>query len=467
MRIHMGLCALLTVALMTSGLWAADDSADRMNKFEQRLNELEKKHTAELKARDEEIARLRAIVEKLSPPTTRGSDIDKGREGALKQLESPTTKPSDIEKAKRDVLADIDSRRASEITKRIMANFNPDLAVVSDLVASYSRDRNNDALNRIDVREVELDLRAAVDPRADGVAILAFARDADNPVFPTAEGPSGPDTSVSIEEAYLFLHDFGVPNLTAKLGRFHLRFGRQNVLHSHDLPTTDAPFVNQAFLAPEALTDAGLSLSYVIPNPWNQYFEVITEIISGEGANAASPTLHGDLSVDSPALNTHFLWNTDIGKDWNLELGTSYLMGHADRDNSLDVRLFGGDATLIHTDPTGRFNNQLIQAELIYGNVDQPRGNTADSLGAYLLVQQQLNRDWYTGVRLDWTEDANNDKKEAWGVSPYVSWYWSEFLRFRVEYQHKDGDVPNNDIVFFQATWIFGAHPPHPYWAMK
>ena len=45
-----------------------------------------------------------------------------------------------------------------------------------------------------------------------------------------------------------------------------MRFGRQNVLHLHELPTTNPSFVSQSFLAPEALSDAGLSLGYVVPN---------------------------------------------------------------------------------------------------------------------------------------------------------------------------------------------------------
>src|SRR5205814_4895099 len=155
--------------------------------------------------------------------------------------------------------------------------------------------------------------RAAVDPRADGVAILSVHRDVDNPAFPgphTYDEQSGPDTGVDIEEAYLFLHDFGIPNLTAKLGRFHVRFGRQNILHLHDLPTTDPPLVNQAFLAPEALTDSGLSLSYVIPPKLigGQYVDIFSEIVAGEGVGAESPTLRVDVSVDSPAFNTHVLW---------------------------------------------------------------------------------------------------------------------------------------------------------------
>ena len=82
-------------------------------------------------------------------------------------------------------------------------------------------------------------------------------------------------------------------------------------------------------------------------------------------------------------------------------------------------------------------------------------------------MQQQLNRHWYAGVRLDWTENALDSNQETWGISPYITWYWSEFLRFRAEYQHKAGDVPTEDTLFLQATWVFGAHPPHPYWSMK
>ena len=90
-----------------------------------------------------------------------------------------------------------------------------------------------------------------------------------------------------------------MPNLTAKVGRFHVRFGRQNILHAHDLPTTDPPFVNQAFLAPEALTDAGLSLSYVIPPALvgNQYIEVVEEILAGEGASSDAPVFGGDIEL--------------------------------------------------------------------------------------------------------------------------------------------------------------------------
>src|SRR5207244_2997662 len=83
-------------------------------------------------------------------------------------------------------------------------------------------------------------------------------------------------------------------------GRFHLRFGRQNLLHAHNWPTADNNFVNQSFLGPEAITDNGLSLSYVIPPRLmgNQYVELVTEVITGEG-DEEQPALNNDAFVDS------------------------------------------------------------------------------------------------------------------------------------------------------------------------
>lgn len=331
-----------------------------MDRFEQRLSELEKKYQADLKARNEEIARLKAIVERQqaerrrqsatrpSPLITLNPENTPGAESS-----APTTNPADeIEAAKQAVLRDIETRQAPAATLRVPANFNPNIAVVGDFHGNVSTNNENPARNRWDIASVELDLRAAVDPRADAVVILPVSRDIDDPrFFNPATARGNVDTSIVVEEAYLFLHDFGVPNLTAKLGRYHLRFGRWNVLHAHDWPTVDNAFAVQSFLGPDALEDSGLSLSYVVP----------------------------------PKL-----------------IGHQYV-------------------TLMHTDPTGRFNNQIFQGELFDGIVDTSDTRTQHSLGAYLLAQQQLNRDWYLGTRLDWTQDALDENKDIWGASAYCA----------------------------------------------
>jgi hypothetical protein len=448
-----------------------NSTESRLDRLERRFEESERRHQAELKLRDDEIARLKAQLRQgtAAGPTTAPSTRDTSTEDMLKEIQgaTPNAEAAELERTRREVFRDAATRGP---LSRSPVSFNPDFAVVTDYHASVSTDNDNPARNRFDVGSVELDLRAAVDPRADAVAIIPISRDVEDPLFfhGKRDANGSIDTSVDIEEAYLFLHDFGMPNLTAKLGRFHLRFGRMNLLHSHDWPTADNSFVNQSFLGSESLNDSGLSLSYVVPPKLigGNYVEAIVELISGEG-DESNPVLNNSALVDSPAVNVHLLWNRDIARDWNLEIGSSALFGKHNDDNRQNARLFGGDVTLIHTDPSGRFNNLLLQAEGIYGIVDTSRADTQHSCGAYLLAQQQVNRDWYLGCRLDWTQNALDEHEEVWGVSPYVSWYWSEFLRWRLEYQHKDGDVKREDTLYIQATWIFGAHPPHPYWAMR
>jgi hypothetical protein len=458
-----------------TALHAQNSPDDRLRRLEERFDAMERQHQAELKQRDDEIARLRAKVDAAAPAAPQG-----GQDALIGEIDragTPSAAAAKVTDAQRAVAQDAALRSAPfqlgarNAVSFNAVSFNPDIAVITDFLASYSSNRQNDALNRFDVREVELDFRAAVHPSADAVVILAFERDAENPVFAELgeEEEGGLNSSVNVEEAYLFLHDFGMPNLTAKLGRYHMRFGRQNMLHLHDLPTIDPPLVNQAFLAPEALVDSGLSLSYVIPPGYvgNQYIEVIGEILAGEGGGSESATLRGDLDVDSPAFNTHVLWNTNLPGGMNLELGGSWLTGHASGDNEQDVNVFGVDATLIRRDPRGGFFNQLLQAEAMYSETDNEDADEQHAFGAYVLGQQQINRDWFAGLRLDYTENPNADGDEAWAVSPYVSYYWSEFLRFRMQYQHRGGDVESEDNLFLQGTWIFGAHPPHPYWSMR
>jgi hypothetical protein len=454
MRTHMSVAVVLAlvVSAMSRAETAANQDDARMQEFERRLNELEKKYQDDLLKRDAEIAALRAEM------TRRVQEQPAITQERIKEQQQMLD----------EMLHEIETGRAvTPPEPRKGFSFNPDIAVITDFLGTWSNHRENDAYNRFDVREVELDIRAAVHPMADGVVILALENDVENPVFPTGEPLEGVETSFNAEEAYLFFHDFGIKNLTAKLGIFHVFFGRQNMLHLHDLPTSDPSFVNQAFLAPESLTDSGVSLSYVIPNPWDQYFEIVFEVLSGEGAGSESPSLLADLEVDSPATNLHALWNVDIGKEWNMELGGSWLWGHASADNALDVNLLGGDLTLMRIDPTGGFNNFVFQSEFIHGDIDLDDGSSQDSWGVYFLAQQQLNKDWYAGMRVDWTENPVDPGQEIWGVSPYVSWYLSEFLRFRVEYQHRDGDVPDADVLMFQVTWVFGAHPPEPYWRFR
>src|SRR5439155_17808543 len=83
---------------------------DRLNRLEQRVNQLEQ----DLKSRDAEIAQL------------------KSQKAAAGTPSATNASPDAIEQTKQDVLKDIESRNPLVPTLRNPANFNPDLAVITD-----------------------------------------------------------------------------------------------------------------------------------------------------------------------------------------------------------------------------------------------------------------------------------------------------------------------------------------------
>jgi hypothetical protein len=93
--------------------------------------------------------------------------------------------------------------------------------------------------------------------------------------------------------------------------------------------------------------------------------------------------------------------------------------------------------------------------------------------GWYAYAEVQPTRRWAGGLRYDNTELLEAPGRE-WAIGPYVAFWPSEFLRFRLGYKKtkrdsresfsaNDASGRNADEVFFQATFILGAHPAHPF----
>src|SRR3954465_2718824 len=130
----------------------------RLDRVERRLNEMDQRHRDEPKGRDQKIADLeRQLREKTVTPT-------------------PTA--DDVERTKNDVLRDLESRNpVTQQTKRTPVSFNPDLAVAGDFQGNAPTNNNSPARNPFDIPSVDLGLRAAIAPRADGGVILPVSRD--------------------------------------------------------------------------------------------------------------------------------------------------------------------------------------------------------------------------------------------------------------------------------------------------
>jgi hypothetical protein len=368
---------------------------------------------------------------------------------------------------------------AAAPVQTIPGALNPAIGVVGNLLArGDSRKVFNEEGTRIDnranLREAEIDMRVPVDPYADGVLIASLEQEAAG------------QFAVGIEEGYVtikklpFLEQTPL-GLRLKAGRFRPFFGRNNVLHTHDLPQSMRPLPVQEFLGPEGFAQNGLSGTFYIPTPWDREgsLDATVELLSG-GEIALSP----DISSRNSYLG-HLRWFRTFRTAHNLELGWSSYYRPSGAESS-STALHGVDLTY-RWKPLrrGQWQSFLLSGELMFARRAYPEAAAGPDvapaleglqpghgkpLGYTLFGQWQFDRRTYAGLRWDQADVLFDPGLKRRSITPYLSYYFSEFLRFRLNYEHRWSDLSTDDgrnSVFAELNWIFGAHPPEPYWVNR
>ncbi|MBI4526621.1 MAG: hypothetical protein HY695_22705 [Deltaproteobacteria bacterium] len=358
---------------------------------------------------------------------------------------------------------------------------NPTITVFGNFVGRWDSRRvfNEDGdriSNKFNLREVEVDMRAAIDPYADGVLIASL------------ESETPGQFSASVEEGYAVIKklpflDEPPLGLKLKVGRFRPLFGKFNVIHTHDLPTTFRSLPTAEFMGEEGLIQNGVSGNFFIPKPWDpdSSLDATIEILNG-----------GDIAISSDARArmsylAHLRWFRTFQDAHSLELGwSSYFHPAGNKVRSAD---FHGIDLMYRWKPLrqGEWKSFLLGGEFMFAprahpNASEPadvdRAITLRDLqpgrgkpyGLSLLTQWQFNQRTYAGLRWDYTTTLFNPGLKRRSLTPYVSYYFTEFLRARLNYEHRWSDLfteNNRKSMFFELNWVFGSHPPEPFWVNK
>jgi hypothetical protein len=310
--------------------------------------------------------------------------------------------------------------------------------------------------NRFFPREIELSLFGQIDPYARAEVRIE-----------SGEEEPGAETGVSLAEANLTL--LTLPwGTQLKMGQMRARFGYSNQIHEHDLPWVDRPNALRNFLGEEGLTEKGFEATIVPDLPF--YLEGLVGVFNGDNEAAFG---YGKLSqpLVTGRLRTFF----ELADEHALQLGVSGASGQT--PDRLPSQLAAFDLKY-KLRPDGWLHPLLtVGAEGIYSvrRVENDLGEkaTRGRFGWYGYAEIQPWRRWAGGVRYDWSQYPVNPGRE-WAVEPYVTFWPSEFLRFRLAYKHTDrsqreafsengGSGRLVDELFFQASFILGAHPAHPF----
>jgi hypothetical protein len=364
------------------------------------------------------------------------------------------------------------------IQQTIPGVLNPAIAVVGNLVGrADSRKVFNDEGNRVDnkmiLREAEVDFRVPVDPYADGVLITAL------------ESETPGRFSVGVEEGYVNIKklpflDHQPLGLKIKAGRFRPLFGKINVLHTHDLPQTYRPLPIQEFLGQEGFVGDGISANIFLPTPWeNSSLDLTLEALTG-GDIAFSPDPNSRVSYLG-----HLRYFTTFKNSHNLEFGwSSYFHPAGNNIQKADIH----DLDFMYRwkpSRLGEWKSFVLGGEFMFARRVYPEAAESSDVeqsirdlppgrgkpfGYYLFTQWQFDKRTYAGVRMDQASVLFNPSLKRRSLTPYLSYYFSEFLRFRLNFEHRWSDLFTEDrrnSVFAELNFVFGSHPPEPFWVNK
>ena len=363
------------------------------------------------------------------------------------------------------------SRRPAMGPQRPPANprLMPDLSVIGDFVSDLSPEGSTqEDGTRLGVREIEVALGANVDPyfRADFILGLS-----------DLEG-------IGIEEAYATA--VALPaNLQARVGRFHMPFGKQNLTHRAELHTIEYPWVIQRFMGPEAMKGTGLWISKIFA-PFGFYQELqltVVDGIGGEGDEELITEEPPNRNFDGLAFSARLRNYWDVSEAANLELSGSALTGRrkqpfdfAPRPGS-DVNAVVAGQALLGADLTfrwrpleqGLYRSFIANVEFMHqlnARESDPAylGPNRDFSGAYGFARWQLTRRLHLGARYDWVQDPELDGGTLTAGSGYLQWFPSEFSKVNLAFERTmpSGFEAVNRILL-QATFAIGPHRPHPF----
>jgi len=322
--------------------------------------------------------------------------------------------------------------------------------------------------NRFFPREVELSLFGQIDPYASAVVRIEAGEEA-----------RGQETPISLAEANVTL--LTLPYGTqAKFGQMRNRFGYSNEVHEHDLAWVDRPNVMRNFFGPEGLVEKGMEATLVPDLPF--YVEALFGLFNGD-----NETAFGRGSLQNPLYTGRVRTFFEIGDAHGLQVGMSVAGGT--NEDKLSTTILGWEGRYKYR-PDGWLHPLLtVTGEGLYsmrkapvgvdtdqdGIVDRVDKRSRNHSGWYTAVEVQPFRRWAGGFRYDWSQYPSNPGWE-WAIEPYVTFWPSEFLRFRLAYKHTDrspqtreafnlngGSARLVDELLFQGTFVLGAHPAHPF----
>jgi len=359
--------------------------------------------------------------------------------------------------------------------QRSLQALNPEISLTGDVFGSL--DPDDPGADAFLAREFEISIQSNLDPfsrakiivsrHAEGTEITPFG----GATADAAAGDTHHGGGFAIEEGYV--EWVGLPGgLGVKVGRFFQQFGQMNRWHSHALPFQSRSLPHVALIGEESLAQPGASVRWLLPVGGRAG----TYTATFEANRSEHEELFGHSNDLSWLSNLNAFWQLSEAMD--LDLSLSWVNGgyvNEEETVSLDRNLFGAEMSFTWRPPhASLYRGFNLRAGVMVldgllplveepGGVPQPQ--TSDhAKGFWSAAELRLSQTWLVGGRMDWTENPEHVEETAWLLSPTLTWWQSEYVRLRAEYdllgRH---ELDNEGRLHVQVTFAMGPHKHEIY----
>jgi hypothetical protein len=396
---------------------------------------------AQMDSLKKQIEQLQQRIQKIEAKSQQ-EELQKLREAALQAAQTGAKKSKEIE------------LKSFKEGSRSLQALNPEISVTGDMLVQHLVEAphyRGGERSGFQFRVLGLHFQSNLDP-------FSFIKVA------VGLSPAG----IGLGEAYATWIN-ALPRVNLTLGKFRQQFGVVNRWHQHSLDQSTFPLPIQLYMGKSGLNQIGLSLNWLMPSLTAHANELTLEV-----TNAQNSTLFSGNEFGLPATLLHWKNYYDLNRDTYFEWGLTGLAGTNDSLGlSFDPEhrwtvMAGLDLTLSWT-PVNKalYRGMTWRTELFYVNKELSHNRTITALGGYSYVDYRLSQRFVGGVRVDVAQPPmpENTDKILWQVVPYLTFWQSEFVLFRLEFRHMDGsDLEQADNrVLLQIDWAAGPHKHERY----
>jgi hypothetical protein len=460
---------LLILTTFDIAVIAKDHNINNIEQLNAKILELQQQMIEMQKRHDAEIAALKKQIDELSAATAKQKAQDELT--SLRQLAEAKAKekPAAEEKPEETVF------KSGSLGLQAL---NPEISVTGDFLFSSRQDTTSNESSDFDFRTLGIHVESWLDPYTRFKAAIPVT-----------------ENETSLGEGYITLYDIA-DDLNLTLGKFRQQFGVVNRWHKHGLDQVDFPLALRQIFGNGGLNQSGLSLDWIMPPAGDASQQLTFQVTDGSNSR-----LFGENARNRPSLLAHYKNYQDLSKDTYLEWGLTGLLGWNDewdiksdsttttQNSSQMTTVLGADLSVLW-EPTEkmRYRNVEWRSEAYWLNKKllAPDGSGSDNInawGLYSYLQNKISRTIDIGVRGDFygpdTKSYANlssslslsplavtgDNPYLWQISPYITWWQSPFVKFRLEYDYSNGKGINNPehIVWLQAIFAVGPHKHERY----